>query len=53
MIVGLENTSTKYPKYCSKLIESGYRRLKCTKCVFEEKRDEATKLNVSEKHRRS
>jgi len=45
-IVNPNGTSSECPKCDSKLKESGYRRLKCSRCGFEADRDIIGKLNI-------
>jgi IS605 OrfB family transposase len=48
-IVNPNGTSSECPKCDSKLEENGYRRLKCSRCIFEADRDIIGKLNFREK----
>jgi len=46
IVVEPRGTSTTCPMCSSKLIENGYRRLRCLKCRFEADRDIVAVLNV-------
>ncbi|MGC9136637.1 zinc ribbon domain-containing protein [Caldivirga sp.] len=46
-VVNPKITSTKCPFCHTKMIEVGYRRFKCTKCVFEEDGDTIAIINLS------
>jgi len=48
-IVNPNGTSSECPKCDSKLEENRYRRLKCSRCIFEADRDIIGKLNFREK----
>ena len=45
-IVDPRDTSSECPQCDSKLEESGYRRLRCSRCGFEADRDVVGKLNI-------
>ena len=49
IIVEPNGTSSICPICNSKLVENGYRRLKCKKCGFEEDRDKIAILNIKKK----
>ncbi|MGC9148851.1 MAG: zinc ribbon domain-containing protein, partial [Sulfolobales archaeon] len=48
-IVDPRNTSSECPRCGSKLVENGYRRLKCLRCGFEADRDLVGALNIRRK----
>ena len=47
--VNPKETSTTCPRCGSKLIENGYRRMKCLNCSFEENRDVVAVLNIEKR----
>jgi len=47
--VNPKNTSLECPKCGSKMVENGYRRMKCTVCRFEADRDVVAVLNIEKK----
>lgn len=49
IIVEPKGTSSTCPRCGSKLIESGYRRMRCPRCGFEADRDTVAILNIERK----
>ena len=49
IIVDPKNTSSTCPVCSSKLIENGYRRLRCSRCGFEADRDTVAVLNIEKR----
>lgn len=49
IVVDPRGTSTTCPKCGSKLVENGYRKLKCPRCGFEADRDTVAVLNIEKK----
>jgi transposase len=46
IVVDSKNTSSACPMCSSKLIENGYRRMRCSGCGFEADRDTVAVLNI-------
>uniref|UniRef100_A0A7J2U1E8 Cas12f1-like TNB domain-containing protein n=1 Tax=Ignisphaera aggregans TaxID=334771 RepID=A0A7J2U1E8_9CREN len=49
IVVDPKNTSSTCPMCSSKLIENGYRRLRCSRCGFEADRDTVAVLNIEKR----
>jgi IS605 OrfB family transposase len=49
IVVDPKGTSSTCPRCNSKLVENGYRRMKCVKCSFEADRDTIAVLNIEKK----
>ncbi|MFZ8783411.1 MAG: RNA-guided endonuclease TnpB family protein [Desulfurococcaceae archaeon] len=49
IVVDPKGTSSTCPRCNSKLVENGYRRIKCVKCNFEANRDTVAILNIERK----
>jgi transposase len=49
IVVDPKGTSSTCPMCSSKLVENGYRRMKCVKCGFEADRDTIAVLNIEKK----
>jgi IS605 OrfB family transposase len=49
IVVEPKNTSTTCPRCSSKLIENGYRRMRCSGCGFEADRDTVAVLNIAKR----
>ena len=49
MLAYAEGTSSTCPKCGSRLVESGYRRVRCPRCGFEADRDTVAVMNIEVK----
>ena len=49
VVVEPRGTSTTCPRCGARLVENGYRRMKCTKCGFEDDRDVVAVLNIEKR----